>query len=221
MSIFSPKSDSGITLPNLYGIAIFQYRETSLARISRRSILACSLATGIAGCAAIATPGANLPPLPASPAGPYRLGAGDEIVIRIFNQSQLSGKYAVDDSGFIEMPLLGLVRAGGLSPDVLGQHIAAALQAQKLILNPSVAVEISRYRPFYILGEVNTPGQYPFRPGMTVLTAVSIAGGFTYRAAQDYAGITRDGGNAAVQYRAPSFALAQPGDVITVFERRF
>jgi polysaccharide export outer membrane protein len=179
------------------------------------------LASGLAGCAAMAAPGSNLPGLPASPAGPYRLGAGDEVDIRVFNQSQLSGKYSVDDSGFIDMPLLGLLRAGGLTPDALGEGIATALRARNLILNPSVAVEISRYRPFYILGEVNTPGQYPYRPGMTVLTSISIAGGFTYRAVEDSAGITRDTGSSATQYRAQTSALVEPGDVITVFERRF
>ncbi len=166
-------------------------------------------------------PGSALPPLPASPAGTYRLGAGDQINLRIYDQSQLSGQYAVDDSGFIDLPLIGLVAAGGNTPDQLAARIAVALQSQQLILHPSVAVEVSRYRPFYILGEVNTPGQYPFRPDMTVLTAISIAGGFTYRAEEDYAGITREHGGQAVQYRAPTNALAEPGDVITVFERRF
>ncbi len=127
----------------------------------------------------------------------------------------------MDDSGFIDLPLLGLITAGGSSPDQLAARITLALQTRQLILHPSVAVEVAHYRPFYILGEVNTPGQYPYRPDMTVLTAVSIAGGFTYRAEEDYAGITRDTGSQAVQYRAPTNALAEPGDVITVFERRF
>jgi polysaccharide export outer membrane protein len=193
-----------------------------LARLNRRRFInASAMLCSLAGCAALVAPGSNLPALPPSPPGPYRLGSGDEVDIRIFNQAQLSGKYSVDDSGFIDMPLLGLVQGGGLSADALARRITAALQARSLILNPSVAVEISRYRPFYILGEVNMPGQYPFRPGMTVLTAVSIAGGFTYRAEEDYAGITRDIGRDGVQYRAATYALAQPGDVITVFERRF
>ena len=166
-------------------------------------------------------PGSALPPLPAPSPGPYRLGTGDQINLRIYDQSQLSGIYAVDDSGFIDLPLLGLIQAGGASPDQLASRITTSLQAKQLILHPSVAVEVSRYRPFYILGEVNTPGQYPYRPDMTVLTAISIAGGFTYRAEEDYARITRDTGSEAVQYRAPTNALAQPGDVITVFERRF
>ena len=112
------------------------------------------------------------------------------------------------------------MQAGGRSTDALSASIAGSLKQKNLILNPSVATEISHYRPFYILGEVNTPGQYPYRPRMTVLTAVSIAGGFTYRAVQDYVGVTRDNGGGPAQYRAPLFALAAPGDVITVFERR-
>ena len=186
-----------------------------------RRLAATAAMSALASCAALAAPGANLPPLPPWQPGPYRLGSGDEIVIRIFDQPQLSGKYTVDDSGFIDMPLLGLVRAGGLDADGLARRIAAALRAQKLILAPSVAVEISRYRPFYILGEVNTPGQYPFRPGMTVLTAISIAGGYTYRAVQSYVGVTRNSAGTPMQYRAPTPALVEPGDVITVFERRF
>ena len=189
--------------------------------LNRRLIFATLPAFGLVACAAMVAPGSALPPLPAPTPGPYRLGAGDEIDLRIYNQSQLSGQYVVDDSGFIDLPLIGLVPAGGSSPDQVSARIVTALQSQKLILHPSVAVEVSRYRPFYILGEVNTPGQYPFRPDMTVLTAISIAGGFTYRAEEEYAGVTRDRDSQAIQYRAPLNALAQPGDVITVFERRF
>jgi polysaccharide export outer membrane protein len=166
-------------------------------------------------------PGSGLPLLPAAPAGAYLLGAGDGLRLRVYDQPQLSGDFAIDDSGMIDMPLLGLVPAAGLTSAGLGRAIGAALQDKKLILAPSVAVEVAKYRPFYTLGEVNNPGQYPYRPDMTVLTAISIAGGFTYRAEQDYVGVTRDIGKGPVQYRAPTTALAAPGDVITVFERRF
>ncbi|HUW79733.1 MAG TPA: polysaccharide biosynthesis/export family protein [Acidocella sp.] len=188
--------------------------------IRRRSVVFGGLVL-LSGCATLAAPGAGLPPLPPPLNSDYRLGAGDQLTIRIYNQPQLSGSYSVDDSGMIDLPLLGLVRAAGQTADRLAASIASGLQAQKLILNPSVAVEVSTYRPFYILGEVNKPGQYPFRPDMTVLTAISIAGGFTYRAEQAYVGVTRDTGSNPAQYRAPLFALAQPGDVITVYERRF
>ncbi len=179
------------------------------------------LPLSVAGCASIRAPGFNLPPLPAAPPGPYQLGCGDVLTLRIYDQPQLSGLYQVDDSGFITLPLLGPVAAAGHDTDALTQAITAALQKNGLILHPAVAVEVSTYRPFYILGEVNTPGQYPYRPGMTALTAISIAGGFTYRGCPDYVGVTRDTGGSAAQYRAPTCALVQPGDVITVFERRF
>ena len=188
--------------------------------LKRRSLLVGAM-SGLAGCAALTTPGARLPPLPSAAAGPYVLGPGDVLTIRIYDQPQLSGDFTIDDSGMIDMPLLGLQRAGGRTTDALAGTIAGSLQQKNLLLHPSVAAEISHYRPFYILGEVNTPGQYPYRPRMTVLTAVSIAGGFTYRAVQDYVGVTRDVGAGPAQYRAPVFALLAPGDVVTVFERRF
>jgi polysaccharide export outer membrane protein len=175
----------------------------------------------LSGCALLATPGARLPALPPPPSGAYRLGPGDQLTLRIYDQPQLSGSFSIDDSGMVDIPLLGLVRAAGRTSHGLEAEIATGLQRGGLILKPSVAVEVSVYRPFYILGEVNTPGQYPFRPDMTVLTAISIAGGFTYRAVQGYVGVTRDMGSGPAQYRAPIFALAQPGDVITVYERNF
>ncbi|HTQ71928.1 MAG TPA: polysaccharide biosynthesis/export family protein [Acidocella sp.] len=186
-----------------------------------RRVLLGGLPALLTGCAAWQAPGYHLPPLPAASTGPYLLGPGDVLTLRVYDQDQISGTYHLDDSGFIDLPLLGLVRAGGASTGDLAARITAALQARQLILHPSVAVEVSAYRPFYILGEVNSPGQYPYRPGMTVLTAISIAGGFTYRAETDYVGLTRDLGSKAVQYRAQMSAMAKPGDVVTVFERRF
>jgi polysaccharide export outer membrane protein len=162
-----------------------------------------------------------LPELPAGLAGGYRLGAGDQVLLRVYDQPQLSGSFLVDDSGNVDVPLLGLVPAAGRTTAGLGEAIGGALRAKDLILAPSVAVEVEKYRPFYILGEVNAPGQYPYRPGMTVLTAISIAGGFTYRAVEGYVEVTRDTGSLAVRYRAEISAMAAPGDVINVYERRF
>ncbi len=187
----------------------------------RRHLIASAGLLALSSCGVLAQPGAGLPPLPDTPPGAYRLGAGDTLLLRIYDQPQLSGEFVIDDSGNIDIPLLGLVTAAGKTTAGLSDAIAAGLRAKNLILQPSVAAEVSKFRPFYILGEVNAPGQYPYRPGMTVLTAISIAGGFTYRAVQDYVGVTRDTGSHAVQYRAAIFAMAAPGDVITVFERRF
>jgi polysaccharide export outer membrane protein len=176
---------------------------------------------GLGGCAVLAPPGAHLAALPSQGAGPYRLGPGDALIIRVYDQPQLSGVFSINDGGSVDLPLLGPVRATGRSTGELAASIAQALQDGHLILKPSVAVEVATYRPFYILGEVSHPGQYSFRPDMTVLTAISIAGGFTDRAVESYVGVTRDTGSTPAQYRAPLFALAQPGDVITVFERKF
>jgi polysaccharide biosynthesis/export protein len=176
---------------------------------------------GLSGCAVLAPPGGHLPNLPYEAGSSYRLGAGDSLMIRVYDQPQLSGQFSINDGGSVDLPLIGPVQAAGLSTGQLASSIAQALQTNHLILKPSVAVEVASYRPFYILGEVSHPGQYAFRPDMTVLTAISIAGGFTDRAVESYVGVTRDSGSLPAQYRAPLFALAQPGDVITVFERRF
>ncbi|HTJ91455.1 MAG TPA: polysaccharide biosynthesis/export family protein [Acidocella sp.] len=189
------------------------------AKIRRRGILGGLV--GLSGCAMLAPPGANLPGLPHQASGPYRLGPGDALIIRVYDQPQLSGQFSIGDGGSVDLPLIGPVQAAGLSTGQLAASIGRNLQNSHLILKPSVAVEVARYRPFYILGEVDRPGQYSFRPDMTVLTAISIAAGFTDRAVQSYVGITRDTGGSPAEYRAPLFALAQPGDVITVFERRF
>lgn len=182
-----------------------------------RRTLAGLLLLPLAGCAGLRAPGSALPLLPAVPVGPYTLGPGDGLTIRVYDQPQLTGAYSVSDGGSVDLPLLGSVQAQGLSTGALAGAIASALQRSGMILHPSVAVEVSSYRPFYILGEVNTPGPYPYRPGMTALSAVSVAGGYTPRACTDYVGVTR----AAAQYRAGPLAFVLPGDVVTVFERRF
>ena len=169
------------------------------------------------GCA----PGANLPPLPDHKAESYRLGAGDQVRIIVYGEDQLTGEFRVDDGGRIALPLLGGVRAAGLSPRQLDAAISDDLRRRNLLRDPSVSVEVLAYRPVFILGEVAKPGQYPFQPGMTVLTAVAVAGGYTYRAVQDYASVLRTTGGQAVEGKASPRAFVAPGDVITVFERRF
>lgn len=184
---------------------------------TRRRLLTLLIGTPLAACAS----GGNLKPLPAPQPGPYILGAGDTIRILVFDQKQLTGIYEIDGSGAIDLPLLGVVPAAGLTTGALDRDLSARLKAGGLLIHPSVAVEITRYRPFYILGEVNKPGQYRFVPGMTVLTAVSLAGGFTYRAVESYVGIVRAVDGHPQEYRADADALVESGDVVKVFERHF
>ncbi len=126
-----------------------------------------------------------------------------------------------NDSGNIALPLVGAVHASGLTSGELEAAVGNALQRGKFVHHPSVAVEVIAYRPIYVLGEVNKPGQYPYQPGMTVVTAVAVAGGFTYRAIEDYASVVRTVDGKAVEGRARRQAFVAPGDVVTVFERRF
>ncbi len=170
-----------------------------------------------AGCA----PGHGLPPLPPIHTTDYHLGAGDVVRLITFGEDQLTGEFRVADSGSVALPLVGPVRAAGLTPSELERAVAEALKRGALLQNPSVSAEVISYRPIFVLGEVNKPGQYPYQPGMTVVTAVAVAGGFTYRAVEGYASVMRTADGRAFEGRAPRQAFVQPGDVITVFERRF
>jgi polysaccharide export outer membrane protein len=171
----------------------------------------------LAACA----PGRSLPPLPPADGADYRLGPGDAVRIITFGEEALTGEFRVGDSGSIALPLIGPVRAAGATPAELEGRVAAALRRSNLLRNPSVAVEVTAYRPVYVLGEVNKPGQYPYQPGMTVVTAAAVAGGFTYRAVDAYVSVVRSQGGEAIEAKASRHASIQPGDVITVFERRF
>ncbi|HQT67288.1 MAG TPA: polysaccharide biosynthesis/export family protein [Acetobacteraceae bacterium] len=183
---------------------------------TRRLALKLIMALPVSGCMAD-----DLPLLPTQYKADYEFGPGDQIRVIVFDEKQLSHEYRVDAGGMIDMPLVGGIRAAGYTAIDLARLIARKLQSDQLILKPSVAVEIVEYRPFYILGEVNKPGPYPYQPGMTVLSAVSIAGGFTYRAVQAYVGVTRAVDGPPRVWRAAAAAQVKPGDVITVFERHF
>lgn len=108
-----------------------------------------------------------------------------------------------------------------MTPQELEGAVAGGLKERKILRDPSVSVEVLAYRPVFVLGEVAKPGQYPYQPGMSALTAVAIAGGFTYRAVQDYMSVIRSTGGTAVEGIAQPSSFSAPGDVIKVFARRF
>jgi polysaccharide biosynthesis/export protein len=166
-------------------------------------------------------PGRGLPVLPESVPGAYRLGPGDVVRLITFGEESLTGEFRVSDSGMIALPLVGGIRASGLSPDALAVKVGETLVRGNLLRSPSVSAEVIAYRPIFVLGEVSKPGQFPYQPGMTVVTAVAVAGGFTYRAVDDYASVVRTQDGVAIEGKAVRQSFVQPGDVITVFERRF
>jgi polysaccharide export outer membrane protein len=151
---------------------------------------------------------------------PYTLAAGDRLRILVFGQDSLSNSYTVDSQGHLSMPLIGSVAALGQTTKSLEHQIAAKLRGG-FLRDPKVSVEVEQYRPFFILGEVTSSGQYPFVNGMTVQTAVAIAGGFQPRADRHVATITRMLQGEQVSGKVPLDTPVRPGDTITIRERFF
>jgi polysaccharide export outer membrane protein len=164
-------------------------------------------------------PGRRLPPLPPLSGQEYRLGPGDVLRIITYGEDPLTGEFRVNDQGAVAVPLAGTVKAAGLTPHELEKALGTALIKGEMLRKPSVSVEVATYRPIYVLGEVNKPGQYQYQPGMTIVSAAAVAGGFTYRAVEDYASVIRTVNGDSVEGKALRQAPVQPGDVITVFER--
>ncbi len=157
---------------------------------------------------------------PAAGQGGYALDSGDRLRVVVFGQDGLTNSYAVDASGNIDMPLIGAVGARGLTSDQLAARIADKLR-DGFIREPHVAVEVEAYRPFFILGEVTQPGQYPYVANMTAETAVAIAGGFTPRASRKSVVLTRNYYGQQMRIGIPLSFPLRPGDTISVQERWF
>jgi polysaccharide export outer membrane protein len=150
----------------------------------------------------------------------YNLGAGDRIRISVFNQEDLSGDYALDGKGRFSMPLIGSVDANGLTPTQLENLLVNKLKPDYLV-NPRIYVQVINYRPYYLMGEVRGTGAFPYVAGMSYLTAVAIAGGFTYRAKQDYVYVIRASDPEQEEIKLDIDEKVQPGDIIRVDERMF
>ncbi len=153
-------------------------------------------------------------------ANSYTLGPGDRVRVTVFGHEDLSGEFEVDGSGMISPPLVRDIKAQGLTVRQVEKIIADRLSPDYL-RNPSVSVEVMNYRPFYIFGEVNSPGSYPYVNGMTVVNAVAMAGGYTYRARQSTARLTRATDTSRTPESVDRDTPVLPGDVIEVTERYF
>ena len=184
---------------------------------SLRVILAFVTLAAVGGCS-VPAPYA----VAADPAldAPYRLASGDRVRVIVFGQDGLSNSFSVDGAGAIAMPLIGDLRAQGLTTSELARSIEARLK-QGYVREPHASVEVEAFRPFFVMGEVNVAGQYPFINGMTVQNAIAVAGGFTPRAVMDSVNITRTVGGSLATFAEPLAFPVRPGDTITVRERIF
>jgi polysaccharide biosynthesis/export protein len=159
-------------------------------------------------------------PKPVAYGSAYRLDAGDKLRVVVYGQEGLTNTYAIDAGGSITMPLIGLVPARGRTPAGVAAEISGKLR-HGYIRDPSVAVEIEAYRPFFILGEVAAPGQYPYVPNMSVESAVAIAGGFSPRAQRDRVTLTHTDSSGSMRVAVPLGTALSPGDTVLVGERWF
>jgi polysaccharide export outer membrane protein len=161
----------------------------------------------------------SLPPLDTNDTT-YRLGAGDRLKISVFNQKDLSGEYQLDGEGRFSMPLIGAVDADNLSPAELESLLVGRFRPDFLV-NPRIFIQVVNYRPYYLVGEVQGTGTFPYVAGMTYLTAIAIAGGFSYRAKQDYVYVVRADDPTQQEVKLNVEEKVQPGDIIRVAERLF
>lgn len=168
--------------------------------------------------AACSSQGASLPMLEQSKTDDtnYRLGAGDKLHIVVAGADDLTNDYIVGDNGALSLPLIGEIKASGMTRAQVEREMEQKL-AQGYVKNPKVSVSVLSYRPFYIYGEVTKPGEYPYASGMRVMSAIATAGGYTYRAQEGYVVVTRNGQD---QRALPGMPI-QPDDVIRVPERYF
>jgi polysaccharide export outer membrane protein len=150
----------------------------------------------------------------------YRLGPNDRVTISVYGEDDLSREYIVSPGGTVSLPLIGDVVAQGRTADDLRDEIQHRL-ADGYLNNPTVTVMISGFRNFYILGEVNKPGEYPYESGLTVMQAVAEAAGYTYRAAKRYAFIKHEGETKETRIQISPDMLVRPGDTIRLGERYF
>jgi len=174
----------------------------------------------VAGCGATSLSEAEQQSLAAAAIASPQLQPGDKIRVRVFGEDSLSGEYEIDQSGQISLPLAGTLQAVGLTQSELEQALAKKFRSEYL-KNPKVTVTVSTLRPFYMIGEVGKPGEYPYKSGLNVLTAMAVAGGPTYRASRNTVQIQRRGENAMREYPLSSSVPILPGDVIKVPERYF
>lgn len=195
---------------NMNGFDILNIRRTAIVfTIALLSII-------LSGCAM--APVNSTTPVPE--ANDYVLGVGDTVRINVYGQEEMSQEYKVEPDGVISLPLIGAIGASGYSTREIEDAIVAKLHPDYMV-NPRVSVELVSFRSMYVLGEVQQPGQYEYVPNMTVMQAVAMAGGYTYRASENNAEVTRHVKGALNTFTVDDKTMLKPGDTILIKRRWF
>lgn len=188
-----------------------------------RAIIAACLLVGLAGCqstGARGTPTADEAATVFNGPAEYQLGAGDRLRVIVYDEPELSGEFEIDGSGVVSFPLVGQIPASGTTARAFEEAVADALR-DGYLKDPRVSAEVINFRPFYIFGEVEEGGEYPYVNGMTALNAVALAGGYSYRADQTTVFIQRAGTSYEVEYSLDVSVPVFPGDIVRIEERFF
>lgn len=189
-------------------------------RPARHALLIGCLAL-LSACSGTSLPSEPAPMVAVNPAEGYVLEPGNRVRVVVFGEANLSGDFLIDPVGNVAMPLVGNIPASGVTARQLAQRIEKQLLAQSYMREPRVSVEVATFRPFYVLGEVRQPGEFPYTSGMTVLSAIARAGGYDYRARQGEVELARIVDGQQKEFRAVERTPILPGDIIRVPERRF
>ena len=193
---------------------------------SRLLIIFLSCAAVLAGCSsppasyASYNEVAQVQMTPRVSPGPYLLGTSDQIHVQVYNEPTISGDYTIDGAGFLSIPVAGRVKAAGLTTERLERRLVAKLNSG-ILKDARVTVQVNNYAPFYIRGEVKKPGEFPYKPGLTLGDAVALAGGYTYRADESKAFIRSAGAGTEITRPLNVDPPIAPGDNIRVPERFF
>lgn len=150
----------------------------------------------------------------------YKLNINDRVRLTVFGEEDLSGEFDVDSNGYVSLPLIGRVFVAGFSIEESKKLIRDVFKNGYLV-DPKVTLDVLSFQPFYILGEVKSPGSYPYVSGLTVLNAIALSGGYTYRADKDDIEIQREKNGQKEKFEAHEKTTVMPGDIITVDERFF
>lgn len=190
---------------------MYRFARLTLSALALTAVTACAQPASFSALEGAATP-----------TGPvvYHLGTGDRLRVNVFGETALTGEYAVGASGSVSLPLIGDVPALGLAPSDLERAITARYAAGYLN-QPRVSIEVLTYRPFFILGEVNKPGEYPYSSSLTALNAIALAGGFTYRANQRQVFLKHAGEDREQPVNLTTAVPVNPGDTVRIGERYF
>jgi polysaccharide export outer membrane protein len=183
-------------------------------------ILLTLAALAIAACASVPAPSVAQPA--ADSDAEYRLSAGDKVRVIVFGEETLTGEYVITSGGNLTFPLIGNLPATDKTVEQLQAAVSTAL-ADGYVNDPRVSIQVVSFRPFYILGEVNRPGEYPVSTGLTLEQAVASAGGFTYRANTKRAFLKRasETQERPIEVRGPNPVIVRAGDTIRILERHF